>query len=160
MHFIQAIIAFFGRAFIAIIFIASGLHKILAWTGSESFFTTTATELLSHSVGQPLVQQGLEWALDNVFPLLVAATAVEIVCGLLIFLGLWVRLASLILFLYLIPTTLLFHHFWLLQSPDSDVQIVQFLKNIAIMGGLLNLLAYGRGGASRRSEKKPMEKAA
>jgi putative oxidoreductase len=53
-----------------------------------------------------------------------------------------------LLFLYLIPTTLLFHNFWALQGIERQDNMAHFLKNLAIMGGLLVLAANGAGAHS------------
>lgn len=51
----------------------------------------------------------------------------------------WDRWAALALALFLIPATLLAHHFWGLPPADQSRQLTQFLKNAAIVGGLLGL---------------------
>ena len=42
-----------------------------------------------------------------------------------------------LLFLYLIPVTLMFHNFWASQGKEQTSQLVNFLKNVGLMGGLL-----------------------
>ena len=63
-------------------------------------------------------------------------------------LGWHARLAAFILFLFIIPTTLIFHNFW--ASPPAQVaeSDEQFLKNLAIMGGMLYVIVYGSGPVS------------
>ena len=146
MGFLRSLIGFLGRALLSLIFIASGLHKLLNWSASEQFLIQGINECLGMSVGHGWIQEWLEIALQNVYALLATATAVELACGLMIFLGVSARFGALILFLYLIPTTAVFHHFWMLQGVERELQSIMFLKNIAIMGGLLVLVAYGRGG--------------
>ena len=41
----------------------------------------------------------------------------------------------------IIPVTLIFHHFWGIPAEQQQDQMIHFLKNVAIMGGLL-ILAY------------------
>jgi len=75
-------------------------------------------------------------------------------CGLLVMAGLRARWAALIMFLWLIPVTLLFHvagyyHAVQQHQPMAALtQQVMYLKNIAMMGGLLILAAMGPGGLS------------
>lgn len=72
--------------------------------------------------------------------------AVELGCGAALALGWRARWAALILFLFVIPTTLIFHDFWAI--PDAAMatqQQTQFLKNLAIMGGLLMVIIHGPG---------------
>jgi len=50
--------------------------------------------------------------------------------------------------LYLIPTTLIFHNFWAFHGVEHQNQMMHFLKNVAIMGGLLEFYAVGAGSLS------------
>ena len=43
----------------------------------------------------------------------------------------------------MIPTTLIFHAFWNFHGAERLPQIVNFMKNLAIMGGLSTLVAFG-----------------
>jgi putative oxidoreductase len=69
----------------------------------------------------------------------------ELAGGLMVAAGLLGRLGAVVLMLFLIPTTLVFHDFWNLEGPERMMQQVQFLKNLAIFGGLGLLFAYGPG---------------
>ena len=55
------------------------------------------------------------------------------------------RLVSWILFVYLIPTSILFHNYWALQGALRATMEAHFFKNMAIMGGLLFLATCGAG---------------
>jgi putative oxidoreductase len=63
----------------------------------------------------------------------------ELVAGLLLAIGLMSRLVAALLFLFVALTTVLFHN----QITDP-MQATQALKNLAIMGGLLMVIAYGQ----------------
>jgi putative oxidoreductase len=76
------------------------------------------------------------------------AAATEIICGLAVLIGLKTRAAAWLLFLYLIPTTLIFHNFWASSGAEHQEQMLNFVKNVTIMGGLLILAANGAGGYS------------
>lgn len=71
--------------------------------------------------------------------LLPLAAGVEIVGALLLIIGFKIRWAALALILFLIPTTLLFHAFWTVEVPAVRGEMIQFLKNLAIIGGLLHV---------------------
>lgn len=145
MNAMQSLIGFFGRALLSIIFILSATHKIFFWQETMQFFTQALTDWLALSVGSEFLQHFLEWGLANATLLLGVAAIFELVGGLMVFLGLWTRLGALLLFLFMIPTTLVFHHFWQLQGPDRMLQMTMFMKNVSIAGGLLIVMAYGRG---------------
>jgi uncharacterized membrane protein YphA (DoxX/SURF4 family) len=64
--------------------------------------------------------------------------AVHVVAGTLLALGKMPRLAAAVLAASLVPTTLAGHRFWEEESPQSKaMQRSHFLKNLAILGGLI-----------------------
>ena len=81
--------------------------------------------------------------------LLIGAIIVEIGGGLAIFFGFKTKWAALIIALYLIPTTLIFH-----GHVADQTQLVQFLKNLTTIGGLLMLTAFDGGRFSLDAPKK------
>jgi putative oxidoreductase len=70
---------------------------------------------------------------------LVITLFIEIGGGLMVLTGFKVRYAALVMAVWLIPVTLVFHHFWGIPAEQQQDQMVNFLKNVAIMGGLLVL---------------------
>ena len=78
-----------------------------------------------------------------------AAAAVELGCGLSLWFGYKARLGALVLFLFLIPVTLTFHNFWTYTDPkERHVNMLFFLHNLALMGGLLLVMTVGPGPLS------------
>lgn len=128
--------ALLGRMLLAQIFLISGVGKILDWSGTEATMA---------SKGMPLV------------PLFhIGALMCELGGGLALLVGFRARLAALVLFLFLIPTTLVFHNFWAVPPAEQMQQTINFMKNLAIMGGLAFAMSFGpgpisidRGGHSR-----------
>lgn len=122
-----------ARILLSAIFLVSAALKLIYWNGSV---------------------QGLEAKHLPVAPLLLAAAVtLELAGGLALITGLFSRPAALLLLLYLIPTTLLFHNFWAFSGPEQPGQMINFLKNLAIMGGLLLLAANGPGPLGLRLPK-------
>lgn len=115
----------FGRILIAIIFLVSGFGKVMQFDG-------TAAYMAAH--GLPLVKL-----------LLPLTILLELGGGLLLVLGLFVRPVAVLMFLFLIPVTLVFHPFWSAPADQLQVQTIMFLKNLAIMGGMLYIAAQGAG---------------
>ena len=61
-------------------------------------------------------------------------------------LGAWTRIGALCLLVFLAAATFFFHDFWQVVDPGQrQLQTIQFMKNLAIGGGLLTLAAYGGG---------------
>jgi len=123
-----------GRFLISVVFILGGISKIMG------FSPDVAAAVVRH-IPLPVVATGV-------------AMLIELLGGFAILTGLYTKLASWALFLYLIPTTLVFHRFW---TYDADLQaghMVMFEKNLAIMGGLLVLALHGAGSFSLDSLRK------
>jgi putative oxidoreductase len=78
--------------------------------------------------------------------LIQANGALQVVAGAALATGRWARPAALALALSLIPTTLAGHRFWEQETAaDRHAQRIQFLKNLAMLGGLV-LAAADTGG--------------
>jgi putative oxidoreductase len=116
----EDIAALAGRLFLAVIFLASAFGKITNFEGTLRYMEAN---------GLPAV---------NV--LAVAAIAVEALGGMALILGYQVRWAAAALAGFTLTAGLLFH-----LGPD---QRVHFLKNLAIVGGLLQVVAWGPGELS------------
>jgi uncharacterized membrane protein YphA (DoxX/SURF4 family) len=70
--------------------------------------------------------------------------AVQVVAGVSMALGILPRASALALAVSLVPTTLAGHRFWEEQDEGARTQqTMQFLKNAAMMGGLLMILEHG-----------------
>ncbi len=76
--------------------------------------------------------------------------------GLSILLGYRARLGAWLIALFLVPVTLMMHKFWAIADPMmQQIQMVLFMKNIAILGGALLISQFGAGPLSldaRRSQ--------
>ncbi len=117
-----------GRILLSLIFIVSGFAKVAHWSGTAAMMA---------SKGIPLVSASL-----------LLTILVELGGGLALLIGYRTRLVALALALYLVPVTLLFHNFWAYQGMDQQMQMINFLKNLAILGGLLGLASEGAGAIS------------
>ena len=117
-----------SRALLAAIFVVSGFGKI------AGFHETVA---MAGAAGLPL----------PAFSIAIAAL-VEIAGGLALLAGWQVRWASLALIAFLIPATLLFHAAHLGDPAQSRMQMVEVMKNLAILGGLLKFYTGASSDAS------------
>jgi putative oxidoreductase len=79
--------------------------------------------------------------------------------GISIALGYHARTGAILLLIFLLPTTFLMHSFWLMQEPQQiQYEMVQFMKNISLMGGALLIAFYGAGPVSldlRKAKRSP-----
>lgn len=150
----QKIVGFLGRVCFSLIFILAGVNKILNWDATEQYLVNQMLDVLSKSYQQAWAQTLFDQILPLAPTLLLIATIAELAGGLLILLGIQVRLGAFILCLFLIPTTFLFHQFWVLHGSERELQMIMFLKNLSILGGGLALLAFGKGPKRGRVEQK------
>ena len=75
---------------------------------------------------------------DDTVSLVRFNAAVHVVAGTLLAMGRVPRLAAAVLAASLVPTTVAGHRFWEEDSPQSKaMQRTHFLKNLAILGGLI-----------------------
>ena len=77
-----------------------------------------------------------------------------------VLLGLYARFGVLALLAFLIPVSAIMHNFWAFEDPDRTHQMISFMKNVSIMGGLVMVLALGAGPCSIDSLLKPKPKPA
>ena len=126
---VQNFAALGGRVLLAMIFLISGFNKLSDFSGTAAFMS---------GAGLPAAEL-----------LLVLTIGIEVAGGLMIILGLYTRQLALMLFLFMIPVTAVFHNPWGAADPvQLQQQMIHFLKNLAIMGGLLHLSAFGPGNFS------------
>jgi putative oxidoreductase len=112
-----------GRIAIAAIFVLSGLSKLAAPAATIGYI---------QSSGLPLPQVGYAIAL-----------LVELGGGIALVLGYRTRLVAAILAAFSIVTALAFH-----SALGDQSQFINFFKNVAMAGGLLNVVAFGGGAWS------------
>jgi putative oxidoreductase len=90
---------------------------------------------------------GLQDCLATMIPLtpllLLVATLFELLGGLSVLLGAKEKIGAGLLVLFLIPTTIFMHQFWFVEGTARELQLVHFLKNLAILGGLLMIILQG-----------------
>ena len=69
-----------------------------------------------------------------------AAAVAEVIGGLALIVGVWPGPIALVLALYLVPATIMFH-----GDLEVSAQVTHLIKNVAIIGGLIGIWA-SRGG--------------
>jgi len=113
-----------GRVALGTIFVVSGLGKLAGWRGIVAY---------AGSKGVPEV-------------LLAIATALELFGAVSVVVGFRARWGALALLIFLVPVTLVFHNFWAVPDAQQQMEMANFLKNLAIAGGLL--IVFGRGAGA------------
>jgi putative oxidoreductase len=93
--------------------------------------------------------------------MLVGAIVFLIAGSLSIALGFKARVGAVLLIVFLVLATYFFHDFWAF-APDSkefQMQMIQFMKNLALAGAMVMLVASGpgKGSLDNRLEKTPVD---
>lgn len=119
----QGVLPIIARVAICLIFIQGAMGKMLGWSGQAEY-------MASHGI-------------SPVAPLLGAALVIEAAGVLCLLIGFQTRIVALVMAIYLCIVSALLHNFW---SPNSGMFAqTEFFKNIAIVGGLLMISAFGPG---------------
>jgi len=121
-----------GRILIALIFILSGFSKIGGFAATSGYIA---------SKGLPLP-----------YLVTILTIIIELGGGLLIVVGYRARLAAAALFLFTLAAAFLFHDFWAASPDMAQNQMIHFMKNISMAGGLLFVLVHGSGPHSVKAD--------
>ncbi|HAL40311.1 MAG TPA: DoxX family protein [Polaromonas sp.] len=117
-----------GRLLLALLFLPAGIMKMGGFAGTVGYIG---------SKGLPMPELGA-----------VIAIVVEVAGSLALIAGFGTRFAALALSLFTLVATFVFHNFWGVPADQAMVQQLMFYKNIAVVGGLLVLVAHGAGAWS------------
>jgi putative oxidoreductase len=117
--------ALVGRALLAALFIWSGAGKLAGFAGTAGYIA---------SKGLPM-------------PEVLAALSVfaELGGGLALLFGFKARWAALMIGVFVAVITPIFHNFWAVPEAQVTMQKINFGKNLAIIGGMLMVFAFGPG---------------
>jgi putative oxidoreductase len=128
LNSLQNPLSLVGRILLALLFVPAGLSKIAGFSGTVGYIG---------SQGLPLPAVAA-----------VIAILVEVGGGLALLAGFGTRLAALALAAFTLVATVVFHNYWAMPADMQMMQQLMFFKNIAVVGGLLVLAAWGAGAWS------------
>jgi putative oxidoreductase len=117
----SAYLSLIGRVLLGLIFLVSAVNKIVDPQGTQHY----------------MALMGLTWMTTLLY---LSAVAIELAGALSLLLGYRAQQGAWLLWLFMIPTTWIFHT----QFSDPN-QIIHFLKNLSMMGGLLYVAQFGAG---------------
>lgn len=127
MQSFQSLAAPAGRVLISLIFLTSGFNKLVNYAGTQAYM---------ESAGVPGI-------------LLPAVIAVELLGGLAVVFGWHARLAAFLLAGFCLLSAFLFH-----ANTGDQMQMILFMKNLAMAGGFLMIVSLGAGAFSLDNRKK------
>jgi len=125
-HF-QDIAAPIGRFLLALMFVVAGINKISGYSGMQGYM---------ESMGVP----------GALLPLVIA---LEVLGGLALMLGWHTRITAFLLAGFTVMATLIFH-----SDLGDQTQMLFFMKNLSVVGGLLLVVSSGAGPYSMDSRQR------
>jgi putative oxidoreductase len=125
----QNLLILIGRIFFATTFITSGFNKILNFSSTLTY----------------MVKAGIPNIPPYIQLLLVVAIAFELVSSFMVLLGWHTRIGAIILSIFVLSTCFAIHHFWSYPPMEAQSQMINFFKNIALLGGALYIISFGAG---------------
>ncbi|MDE2428378.1 MAG: DoxX family protein [Burkholderiales bacterium] len=128
MKQLQAYGSLAGRILIAAIFVMSGAGKIAGFEQTVGYIA---------SKGLPMASLAA-----------IAAIVVELGGGILLIVGWKARWAAAAMMLFTLMAAVLFHDFWAAGADAAQNQMIHFMKNISMAGGLLFVIIHGSGALS------------
>lgn len=117
-----------ARILMGALFVVAGARSFMFFAGSAGYFAR---------LGFP-APEAMTWL----------AIVVEVFGGLLLIIGWRTRLMAWLLAVFVVVATVMAHRFWEFPEAQFSNQLNHFLKNLAIIGGLLMVAAFGPGSAS------------
>jgi len=117
-----------GRVLLVLIFIIDGYGKITGFEGTIRYM---------QAYHMPMTQV-----------LAVMAIIIELSGGIMVVVGWKARWAAAAFFIYVLVVSFVFHAFWAVPANQVQLQSIMFMKNLAIMGGMLYIIVHGSGPLS------------
>ena len=133
----QALLPLVGRILLAAIFLWSGIKSI------RDFESTAAGLAANMGVSGTFIPQAL----------LVGGIVCLMLGSLALILGLKARWGAVLLIIFLIPTTIIYH-----PPTGSETEFIPFMKNLALIGALLLVVSFGPGPVSFDGPAPSMKK--
>jgi putative oxidoreductase len=137
---LQGVLSVLGRVMLCTIF-------FMAAVGNKIPHFSAVAEVMA-KVGIPAPQ------------VMLAGAIVFLIAGSLqVILGYHSRIGAALLLVFLVLATYYFHAFWKLSDPQAQQeQMIQFMKNLGLMGAMVLIIANGTGPMSldvRERREKP-----
>jgi putative oxidoreductase len=116
-----------GRILFSLIFVMSGLNHF-------------SSQTIGYAASQGVPTANLLVPISGVL---------AIVGSLSIILGFKARLGAVLIILFLVPVSVMMHAFWQKTDPMArQMDMIQFMKNVSMLGGALMIAYFGSGPLS------------
>jgi putative oxidoreductase len=139
----RVISIFLARLFISLVFLVAGFDKLLSWHETENGLMDSLAEWQNYATFSETIQSMLTFLVPWSSVLLLIGVLFELIGAIMLLIGFRERFGAVLLILFIIPATLLYHSFWFFEGPARELQMTMFLKNLAILGGLIIVSIHG-----------------
>lgn len=119
------LVSLIGRILLGLVFFIAGIGKITGYAGTLQYATSAGLPMPSIAVP--------------------VGIAIEVGMPLLLLIGFKTRWAAAALIVFTLVACFFFHQFWAMEGAARMNNQIAFLKNLAIVGGLLMLMVAGPG---------------
>lgn len=114
-----------ARILLALLFLIFGWGKLTDYSGTVAYMAQSGVPL-------PAVAA-------------IVAIVIEFFGSIAVIVGVWTRPLALLLALYTLATGFIGHPYWTMAGADADENMINFYKNVSIMGGFVLLYVTGAG---------------
>jgi putative oxidoreductase len=143
MKLLETIALLLGRVCVSGYFLLNVVHQIINWHEVETDFIALIYNWNTYVSFSPTLQQIFQFILTWESPALMIGVIFEIVGAAFVLLGTKSKLGGWLLILYFLPMTIFVYHFWFLMGANEEIAFAHFMQNIAIVGGLFFIAAFG-----------------
>jgi putative oxidoreductase len=150
--FAMQLILVFGRILFVLVFILSGGQKLMDIAGTAGAIGTKVVLPDPLAVYTPQLEALTGMTTPTMLAILVGV--IEIGAALMIAANIGARAGAVLLILFTIAATWYFHPFWAMSGAEREANMIQALKNLSLIGGLLVIFVIGpwRPGYDRYPE--------
>lgn len=127
-----------GRIFLSLLFVVSGVQKLMD--------IKEITKLLT-DVNVPIPEQIVPYlqGIPKYEALGYLVAGIEVLGGLMVLVGLKARWGALLLVVFSAAAIVFGHHFWDQSGTAFKTELIEALKYLSVIGGLLLVVAVGSG---------------
>jgi putative oxidoreductase len=130
-----------GRILFVLVFILSGAQKLMDIPGTATLIGSKV--VLPEALATYTPQLEATTGMTTPTMLAILAGVVEIGAALMIAANIGARAGAVLLILFTIAATWHFHAFWTMEGADREANMIQALKNLSLIGGLMVIFAIG-----------------
>ncbi|AMN42856.1 DoxX family protein [Rhodoplanes sp. Z2-YC6860] len=130
-----------GRIFLSLVFVVSGVQKLMDIAGTAKYL-----EGLNVPIPDQVTTYLAQYStIPKYEALAYLVSGVEVLGALMVLVGLKARWGAALLIIFTALTVVVAHHFWDMTGEAFQTNLVQALKNLSVIGGLLLVVAVGSG---------------